>query len=511
MSSCTVRRVTWAALLVHATTLCVSLSPANSPSTAFPGSTGLSAIQQRLVQEAHTKHQKVVQQSLEGYPRPASHLSPMRELLDADFHAYDVGRGFAGPDEASLGGRGHEAFVTADKVVSVEECEALIAEAQATIDAGLAAEVAAGGVAEATHSNTGQASVSEMPRAHAWLSQALHERFYPLLASRYGGGRGGAPGHARVTAESLRLYDSLIIKYNASSELQRSQHSTTIHRDSSLVTLNVVLSPLSDYEGGGTYFEGLRGVLQAEQGHAVCHASGAQHAGRRATAGVRWVLVLFVVAETVPQQARHLHELGGRCRADGDLDAAAAAFAAALTFAPDDHQLHQSAASLHMQRGDVAAARASLSKASALYPHDGSQAAAMRLGRMLVEAGRPRAALRRYELALSRVAPADVEGAWPQLRAAAWDARVQAALCAVLCAERTQDLRAAAAAAAAAAASAGGGDGGTSAPRGRGAAAASAAEALLPEARERLRVAIDAAPGHKPLLQLLERAGGLPV
>ena len=110
---------------------------------------------------------------------------------------------------------------------------------------------------------------------------------------------------------------------------------------------------------------------------------------------------------------------------------------------------------------------------------------------MLLEVRRPRAALRAFEKALHALGDAiDQPGAWQPLRAAGWDARVQAARCAVLCAEG-------------------------SAYSGRGArltheAVTLAAPALFPEARERLRLALVAAPGHPMLLELLSRAGGLP-
>ena len=194
------------------------------------------AVSPRLLalNQAETTHRSELDRSLQLFSRHRECLDQevAKTWTDAAFEAHGVGVGLAGPDEDALAGRGHEVFTTVEKVLSVAECEALVREAQESIDAGLAAEQAAGGGGGATHSNIGEAKVSELPRAHAWLCEALVERFYPLLASRFGG-----PGHA-VQADRLRLHDALVIKYTAGQS-----QAQPMHRDSSLLSLNVVLSP----------------------------------------------------------------------------------------------------------------------------------------------------------------------------------------------------------------------------------------------------------------------------
>jgi hypothetical protein len=64
------------------------------------------------------------------------------------------------------------------------------------------------------------------------------------------------------------------------------------------------VSPPAAFMGGGTYFETLGSApLQQAQGHAMCHASGARHAGFAITAGHLWVLVFFLHAERAPLHA----------------------------------------------------------------------------------------------------------------------------------------------------------------------------------------------------------------
>ncbi|KAJ1622952.1 hypothetical protein T492DRAFT_1058500 [Pavlovales sp. CCMP2436] len=331
---------------------------------------------------------------------------------DDQFVVRSVGVGHAGPDEAAFGGRGHLLFATAEPVFAEAECEALIAEARAAIAAGraadeaAAAERAAGGAGPAdelansaggkptTNSALGEARVSSLPMGRAWLRKESRDKLYPLLEARFG-----------IPAEQLTLNDALIIGYIGPSRSQ------PVHRDASLLSLNVALSPRGAYEGGGgTYFPSIEGgggsePLFLEQGHLLCHASGVQHAGNGLARGERWILVLFVLAEQEPQLARRCHVAGGEARAGGDLVEAAAAFEAGLAAAPHDHQLHMSLGSVHFANGERAEARACLARAQAAYTP--CVEAAVALGQQLIEANRPRAALRRFDAALASVGMRD--------------------------------------------------------------------------------------------------------
>jgi len=90
-------------------------------------------------------------------------------------------------------------------------------------------------------------------------------------------------------------------RYDASRDAVR----LPVHRDTSLLSLNIALSPLSAFDGGGTCFEALRlsevdaersrdaggGAklgsrgISLDRGHAMCHASGLRHGGQRITRG----------------------------------------------------------------------------------------------------------------------------------------------------------------------------------------------------------------------------------
>ena len=328
-----------------------------------------------------------------------------RDWADGDFVEWEVVEAdMAGPDEASLS-RGHVVSATREAVVTEAECAALVAEAQryvAGLPAGDARQV------------IGEAPVSALPLASEWLRRAAANRFFPILASRFG-----------VDAGDLALSEALLLRYEGPSSSQ------PIHRDASLLSLNVALT--TGFEGGGTYFEGLRvsSVQAPGLGCAVVHNSGVQHAGHSVSKGTRWVLVLFVLAESVPQVPRRAKAHGVRLRAEGRLDEAEQALDVGLADAPRDHQLHLTLASIHRLRGDAAAARRALGTAGRHYTY--CTKALDELGKLLLEDRRPRAALRAYETALRHIGDRDVDGAWLPLRADAWNAKVQAARCAVLC------------------------------------------------------------------------------
>jgi tetratricopeptide (TPR) repeat protein len=372
---------------------------------------------------------------------------------DADFFSNSVCYGNAGPDEHELGEKGNEIFQTAKPVISVQECEELVSEAREAIFQGLKeGRSDSEPNSQPTNSELGEARVSTLPKARAWLEAKMRDQLFPLLQSRFG-----------IPAEDLCLYDALIIGYGCFGEGSRSQ---PVHRDASLLSLNVALSPPSNYEGGGTYVEGVLGTprIEMEQGSVMCHAGGAPHAGRGTTSGERWVLVLFCLDKKQPQLARRCHALGERLKQQGDLDGAVEAFEAGLSVAPNDHLLHWSIASVYSGLGNHEQARASLEKASACYPHcpkvrclfrfyfacnnltahmfcSISTQADIALGKMLMSERKSREALDCFNGALLKIGTrADrPDKAWVPLCAAAFDAKTYGAHAAILCAEATPD------------------------------------------------------------------------
>lgn len=224
------------------------------------------------------------------------------------------------------------------------------------------------------------------------------------------------------------MYDALVIRYDAAKGGTRQP----MHRDAALLSVNIALSSPDEYEGGGTLFQTVGGgPVRLGRGHAMVHASGVRHAGAPITAGERWVLVVFALAEGVPQHARRCAERGAEARRAGRLAEARAAFDAAVVACPTDHEARHGLAIVQLMQGEDAEARRSLATAASLYPacpkpRNGlgvtpsqrrgaflgergvpTGVAVRGIGSMLLEAGRTRAALRHFEAALERSAEPD--------------------------------------------------------------------------------------------------------
>jgi tetratricopeptide (TPR) repeat protein len=354
----------------------------------------------------------------------SSSTAPSLSLDDEKFIERRVGAGFAGPDEAILK-NGDGVFQTNFPVLTTEECNNLIAEALQTINKGLSEEQ--GLSPNPTNSQLGEARVSEMPRAREWLRQSLHERFFPLLESRFG-----------IPAGDLTLQDALVIGYGYFGSGATSQ---PIHRDSSLLSLNVALSPRTDYEDGGTFFEALpaeSSVISNDIGHIVCHAGGTPHAGRGIASGKRWVLVLFCIAKDRPEFARRCRRKGMAKKDEGDLQEAKAIFQAGLSLAPDDHLLLTSLGGVYMAEGDEEAAMECLVRAAEANSH--CQRANLALGKMLMAKKRPFAALSHFDAVLDWMNDRDLdEKTLSQIRAVGFDARVMGAQAALFCSQQAKE------------------------------------------------------------------------
>jgi tetratricopeptide (TPR) repeat protein len=379
---------------------------------------------------------------------------------DSDFRSYQVRKENAGPDEKDIF-NGDVIYQSKNPLFSALDCQALIDEARTAIDVGLRTERNNVIVRDRqpTNSELGEAKVSTLPRAREWLRDQLHSKLFPVLRNRFGVG------------QFLTLHDALIIGYGYFGGGCQSQ---PIHRDSSLLSLNVALSPRSDYEGGGTYFEALGQCLHQEQGHFTCHPGGIMHAGHGITSGERWVLVLFVLDESKPQLARRCHLLGLEAQRQSHVEQAKIHFQASLSLVPNNHLVYKDLGRSYMQENRVWKARECLAVTTDLYFLDAE--AALGLANLLLEVKRPRAALRRLDKLLTQLSGADLsENAWRPLRALGWEARYRAASCAIQCALQNPQL----------------------------------SSQFLPGAIQRIEVCLESAPNHPILQDMMGQAIGM--
>mmetsp|Transcript_29097 Transcript_29097/g.78768 ORF Transcript_29097/g.78768 Transcript_29097/m.78768 type:complete len:516 (+) Transcript_29097:221-1768(+) len=369
--------------------------------------------------------------SSDGDSGDANRPSPF-SWSDDDFVYRDIGERNAGVDATYLPNNGNAIFESRSPVVTAEECSFIIDEARETIARGLIEEEQSqpNESSPSPSSNTqrayaisnsqlGEARLSNMPKTRAWLRETLQTRFYPLLENRFG-------------LENIVLYDGLVLGNQAPTRSQ------PIHRDASLVTLNVALSSPDDYDGGGTYIQALDEILTIDRGHLLCHAGSAMHAGNAITRGERWVFVLFLLGTDQPQLARRCHAEAIELIRQQRFDEAEIVIETGLeSIAPfEDHLLQNTMGRLHLTKGEPRKALRSFRTATEACPtcHN----AAVSMARILIDKRRPRAALRRFDAVLEAIRDRDLDPNGPSqlsLKSMAYGARRDAARCALVCAD----------------------------------------------------------------------------
>ena len=370
-------------------------------------------------------HNAEVVEGKAAFTATTTTASPSSFWCDGDFTGRLLADSFARVD--ALPKHGNMIFETMSPVVNEAECSFIVEEARETIANGLMTEQElnnqppsveeAESRASISNSQLGEARLSNMPKTKAWLQETLVTRFYPLLKDRFG-------------IDDVILYDGLVLSNIAPTRSQ------PIHRDASLLTLNVALSsPSIDYEGGGTFFEGLHEIITIKKGHLLCHAGSALHAGNAITRGTRWVFVLFLLGENQPQLARRCHAQAIEYMHTGELDLAEEVLQTGLkSIAPHhDHLLHNTLGRLYLQYQNRVGAMANFRLAHASYPYP-SNDAGFSIARMHQLSNRPRAALRMLDVVLSIVNDRDHHPqAQVSLKSSTYAARRDAARCALIC------------------------------------------------------------------------------
>ncbi len=363
-----------------------------------------------------------------------------------DFLTYSVNKGHAGPSEFLLFPNGHIIYESKNCILSNEECNDFINVAKYTIQKEKKEQKIQEQKGhnkkngrEASNADLYEARISKLPQdALDKIRTLLETKLYPLLESKY-------------NMKDLTVYDGLILGHLAPSRSQ------PVHRDASLLTLNIPLStPGQDYNGGGgTYIEGLVSghennkeavPICIEKGKVICHSSGIMHAGCGIHQGERWVMVLFVIAKNEPQIARRCHAKGLYAIDDRNLDAALDEFQTGLSVAPNDHLLQMGIGQIASIQSDNVylddTTRKEMYQQSincldiAAKYYAPALRANIALGKMFLMKRKPRAALRRFDAVLHEIDNKDlVDGAFLGLKAQGWDARFCAVRCALLCAE----------------------------------------------------------------------------
>lgn len=123
-------------------------------------------------------------------------------------------------------------------------------------------------------------AVSSLPQLAHTLPDLLNQR---LLAKHI------APYFGFHPTRDLAFRDLFIVRY-----AHDAQRGLRMHTDGCLISFNILLNPQSEFEGGGTLFEGIDAPVEISQGDCVVHDAHIKHGGMDITRGTRLILVGFV-------------------------------------------------------------------------------------------------------------------------------------------------------------------------------------------------------------------------
>jgi len=151
--------------------------------------------------------------------------------------------------------------------------------------------------------------LEDLSRSYTLVNFELLPRLFPAIINAF--------PNLQTSAENLRLGGCRVVKYDAS----EGRVELGLHRDGLLITANIALNDWNDYEGGGTYVEGLsdfmNNPIRLQKGHCLLHPGDVRHGGAPITKGVRYVLVCFILDTSIIPHEKYCHD-----RIQKDIDAA---------------------------------------------------------------------------------------------------------------------------------------------------------------------------------------------
>lgn len=120
----------------------------------------------------------------------------------------------------------------------------------------------------------------EVPIVDAFVRSAVRSRVFPYVGSLIG-----------FNPDDFYFKDLFFVKYEVK---EGSQTGLDIHRDGSLFSINILLNPRDEFDGGGTYIKPTDSIIQIEQGDCLIHDGALEHGGAHISRGRRLILVGFV-------------------------------------------------------------------------------------------------------------------------------------------------------------------------------------------------------------------------
>lgn len=162
--------------------------------------------------------------------------------------------------------------------------------------------------------------LTNLPNTLRWFNELLESKLFSLLPQLF---------PEIVSSPSvLRAHSVSLLKYNVT------HPRTDVHIDNGILAMTLAMTPISEYEGGGTFFEHMDTIIPMDVGHGTFRPGSVRHGGHKVVKGTRYILGAFLLIEDRVEHVRRLKNRGSELRRKSDLEGAARHFEWALAINP---------------------------------------------------------------------------------------------------------------------------------------------------------------------------------
>ncbi|CAJ1945159.1 unnamed protein product [Cylindrotheca closterium] len=298
-----------------------------------------------LMNQARQRHHEAIQKARASYFHgPATELSKKeseKSLESQILDEYEVHANGKIPDfDTELERR---LFVTNEEtpLFSEQECQDVVAKAESHF-----------GDQPWSRLPSGQYDVAgfwirDVPSVHEWFNKMLQERLFPLLVKKF--------PHFVPDMTDLCVDNAYVFKYTPETGRR-----TDVHTDSGCLSFTISLNKNDEYQGGGTWFEGLEGdteVIEMNIGQCTVRPGGVKHCGHAIKEGTRYIIGGFCMSNSKVEYVRMLLGLGSEYFSKGDVEKSKQAFEAAIALNPDFDGSYSNLADVLTKSGERKKAR----------------------------------------------------------------------------------------------------------------------------------------------------------
>lgn len=176
-----------------------------------------------------------------------------------------------------------------------------------------------------------------------WFVEKCKSRIFPLLKKQF-------PDFVD-DVEDLVVDNAYLFKYTPQPGLR-----TEIHTDAGCLSFTFSLNPKEEYEGGGTWVEGLSSdddpnmdeVIEMDVGHCTVRPGGIRHCGNPLTKGSRYIIGGFCMNK---RRVEHVRQLVNNCPKQDSLEKTKSALECAVALNPECEMAYSSLASAYEALG----------------------------------------------------------------------------------------------------------------------------------------------------------------